>query len=634
MAQIKFSDLPAATLVELDDDDTVVPISDMAEALPADRSKKSTLGILAQWFRQIGFGVAITAASPAAVAWGFTNASGADNAAGNFTLTAPRSTGAATAATLSLATGIVAASSSTLQTATNRLSLTPNGVIFGETAASVATRANFETLGPQTIIAYGDSTIGRARYTLVTLGNAAILDTYEYNGTIAVPTASSGTLGGMWGGGYDGAAWRQAVGRVEIKVASAWSSGVAPTQIEFTTTAAGGVTPLTKLTIGADGSLTQGNLTANSTAFTSTSGSLTGSNAQTFWSYAGTWNTSGAPVGFKIAITNTASNASSLPFQVLGGASGTTSLLAVNIAGSITSAGSLTIAQTGALGFGAFGGLAASANGIFNFTDTAGTGFTRLNLGPASAAFPSLKRNGTSIEFRLADDSGYAPIVSTGATFFGNTTFTQATANAAQHTLTGGSLTGSNATTFWSYAATWNTSGAPTAFSLAITNTASNSASLLMNLLAGAGGATTMFRVDVNGNTYATGSLTSGGALNVAAASPMGWAGRAQMYSTADGRIAFMYNNGTTFGNILLGSTGTINSAARGVMALHNAATAPNAADADLVHLYCADVGAGQATFAVYQEYAPYAGVAVASTTKIPHIVNGITYYVLATTVA
>lgn len=35
----------------------------------------------------------------------------------------------------------------------------------------------------------------------------------------------------------------------------------------------------------------------------------------------------------------------------------------------------------------------------------------RLGIGGSSALFPSIKRNATAVEFRLADDSDYAPIV-------------------------------------------------------------------------------------------------------------------------------------------------------------------------------------------------------------------------------
>jgi len=60
--------------------------------------------------------------------------------------------------------------------------------------------------------------------------------------------------------------------------------------------------------------ITQG--TANTSVFAPGGGSLTGANAQTFFDYSGTWNTSGSPTAFKLNITNTASGASALLVDV------------------------------------------------------------------------------------------------------------------------------------------------------------------------------------------------------------------------------------------------------------------------------------------------------------------------------
>lgn len=55
--------------------------------------------------------------------------------------------------------------------------------------------------------------------------------------------------------------------------------------------------------------------TANAGIIGSTGYSLTGANASNMLDYAGTWNTSGAPTGLKLRITNTASDAASLLFD-------------------------------------------------------------------------------------------------------------------------------------------------------------------------------------------------------------------------------------------------------------------------------------------------------------------------------
>lgn len=66
-------------------------------------------------------------------------------------------------------------------------------------------------------------------------------------------------------------------------------------------------------------------------------------------------------------------------------------------------------------GTGIFGGtprsvLFSPADGVFLMVTDAGTSFGRLQLGGTTSSFPALKRNGTALESRLADDSAYAPI--------------------------------------------------------------------------------------------------------------------------------------------------------------------------------------------------------------------------------
>lgn len=52
--------------------------------------------------------------------------------------------------------------------------------------------------------------------------------------------------------------------------------------------------------------------------------------------------------------------------------------------------------------------LVAESSGVISLYDNGFTGFGRLNFGLATAAFPALKRNGTVLESKLADDSDYA----------------------------------------------------------------------------------------------------------------------------------------------------------------------------------------------------------------------------------
>lgn len=61
--------------------------------------------------------------------------------------------------------------------------------------------------------------------------------------------------------------------------------------------------------------------------------------------------------------------------------------------------------------------LTANGSGIIALYDNAGTSFNRLQLGGTTNLFPSIKRNGAAIDFRLADDSAFCSV--NGQTFSG-----------------------------------------------------------------------------------------------------------------------------------------------------------------------------------------------------------------------
>lgn len=56
------------------------------------------------------------------------------------------------------------------------------------------------------------------------------------------------------------------------------------------------------------------------------------------------------------------------------------------------------------------GSIRASADGVLNLFNAAGSDFSRLTLGGTTSSFPAIKRLGTAISFRLADDSADASI--------------------------------------------------------------------------------------------------------------------------------------------------------------------------------------------------------------------------------
>ena len=84
-------------------------------------------------------------------------------------------------------------------------------------------------------------------------------------------------------------------------------------------------------------------------------------------------------------------------------------------------------------------------------------------------------------------------------------------------------------------------------------------------------------------------------------------------------------------GNLMLGTSVAGASAANGVLALGNGATAPSTS-VDLVQLYAVDLSAGNATLGIYTETAVAADVAVASTNSLTVKINGTNYKILLST--
>jgi hypothetical protein len=66
------------------------------------------------------------------------------------------------------------------------------------------------------------------------------------------------------------------------------------------------------------------------------------------------------------------------------------------------------------------------SDGIATFLNDAETSFNRLQLGGTTSSFPSIKRNGTAIDFKLADDSAFCGI-NAGATTIKGSGSTSAT---------------------------------------------------------------------------------------------------------------------------------------------------------------------------------------------------------------
>ncbi|MEQ1828529.1 MAG: hypothetical protein ABL921_21380 [Pirellula sp.] len=65
---------------------------------------------------------------------------------------------------------------------------------------------------------------------------------------------------------------------------------------------------------------------------------------------------------------------------------------------------------------------AGGGDGIGTLLGAGGTGWNRLNLGGTTSAFPAIKRSGTQIHTRLADDTGWASLQTGPVTYNGNMT--------------------------------------------------------------------------------------------------------------------------------------------------------------------------------------------------------------------
>lgn len=73
----------------------------------------------------------------------------------------------------------------------------------------------------------------------------------------------------------------------------------------------------------------------------------------------------------------------------------------------VTSAGNFTAATSGAFRWPVKAGIYSPADSVIRLANNAGTDFGRLQFGGTTSSFPAIKRSGTSLQARLADDSDY-----------------------------------------------------------------------------------------------------------------------------------------------------------------------------------------------------------------------------------
>ena len=134
-----------------------------------------------------------------------------------------------------------------------------------------------------------------------------------------------------------------------------------------------------------------------------------------------TWNNVATTfTGLKLNVTDTASAAGSLLMDLqVGGASKFTLSKAgmATFGGGITTGGTITAGASSRIGWAGvsqiYGG---GTNGNIVLSNSAATDFGLLQFGGYTSSFPALKRSGTGIQVRLADDSGYSGLSASNVT--------------------------------------------------------------------------------------------------------------------------------------------------------------------------------------------------------------------------
>lgn len=133
----------------------------------------------------------------------------------------------------------------------------------------------------------------------------------------------------------------------------------------------------------------------------------------------------------------------------------------------------------------------------------------------------------------------------TGGTLSGITALALApAADTAGLVMTGGSVTGSGTSGFVSYAGTWNTSGSPTAMKLNVTNTASGTSSLLLDLQVGG---VSQFKVRKDGRVDIAGSLVGATSIVCNGSSGLQFNSRSILLSASDGAMVARNNANSSF---------------------------------------------------------------------------------------
>ncbi len=285
-------------------------------------------------------------------------------------------------------TGNVMFSASPTTTGTLSASaITQTGIYTNSTNAAASTPA-FNITG--TTYAAGTGTTNTP---LIYINGGAAPTTWNSNGTYVAINAASGFSGYAFDVRNNG-------------------SGSA-----FNVSSGGTVSAVGTLTLSRSPSASNTVLTTTGTLLTGTGTTAfpqfiqqpSGATAVTTWSTAGTFHGINAGSGF---------TGNFVDFHINGAASA----FSINQAGTITSGGAIFAGNTSAIGWTGRSRMLSSADGSITLSNAAQSGFTSLLFGGTTSSFPSIKRNSTAINFRLADDSADVAITAAAATFSGNVT--------------------------------------------------------------------------------------------------------------------------------------------------------------------------------------------------------------------
>lgn len=186
---------------------------------------------------------------------------------------------------------------------------------------------------------------------------------------------------------------------------------------------------------------------------------------------------------------------------------GSTTQVQYNSSGSFAGAAGFTFDGTSVLTLGVAG---TSVGGLALKNATSGT----ITLQPVTGALGTVTLSLPATTTTLAG-LGIAQTFTAAQTMNRLLTITQGTASEGIFASTGGSNTGSNATSAFDLSWTLNTTGSPDVFALRVTDTARGGSTKLVNVYAGASGTTSVFSLDRTGlGTFGSSIAFSGGSLS------------------------------------------------------------------------------------------------------------------------